>query len=57
MDSQELQQIPNPIHEFIVEPFSGQLEKYKRGPAIDQIAKQALEKAFGKKLTEITEDD
>ena len=57
MDSQEPQQIANPTHQFIVEPFSGQLEEYNRGPAIDQIVKQALEKAFRKKLTEITEDD
>ena len=45
------------ISGFIVEPNSKKLKKYLRGPVIDQIAKQALERAYGKKLTETTDID
>ena len=41
------------IDGIIVVPFSEDLEEYLRGPATDQIAKQFLERAAGKKLTEI----
>ena len=57
MDSIELQSIANSTHEFIIDPKSEQLEEYKRGPVTDSVAKQALERAFGKELKQITFED
>ena len=57
MGNNQSKRSPAMLGGFIVEPNSKKLKKYMRGPVIDQIAKQALERALGKKLTEITYDD
>ena len=57
MGNNQSKRSPAMLGGFIVKPNSKKLKKYLRGPVIDQIAKQALERAYSKKLTEITKGD